>query len=67
MPPPPPPPPQHRFDFFPLPQGQGSLRPTFGASRTKGGLIPLSTSRTWIGATREPFITRVPAVIRLMV
>jgi hypothetical protein len=25
--------PQQRLNFFPLPQGQGSLRPTFGAAR----------------------------------
>jgi hypothetical protein len=26
--------PQHFLDFLPLPQTQGSLRPTFGCSRT---------------------------------
>ena len=29
--------PQHFLYFFPLPQGQGSFRPTLGASRTTGG------------------------------
>ncbi len=28
--------PQHCLNFFPLPQGQGSLRPTLGASRRTG-------------------------------
>ena len=28
--------PQHFLNFFPLPQGQGSLRPTFGLLRTTG-------------------------------
>gem|GEM_PF-5463372 len=28
--------PQHFFAFLPLPQGQGSLRPTLGAFRTMG-------------------------------
>jgi hypothetical protein len=29
-------PPQHFLTFLPLPQGQGSLRPTFGVARTMG-------------------------------
>jgi hypothetical protein len=28
--------PQHFLNFLPLPQGQGSLRPTFGAVRRIG-------------------------------
>lgn len=28
--------PQHFLNFLPLPQGQGSLRPTLGASRRNG-------------------------------
>lgn len=28
--------PQHCLNFFPLPQGHGSLRPTLGASRRTG-------------------------------
>lgn len=36
---------QHCFDFFPEPQGQGSLRPTLPEGRpvTRGGTCPMAS------------------------
>ena len=44
-------PPQHFLTFLPLPQGQGSLRPTFGVARTMG----VAGMRAWPGIARRDF------------
>ena len=35
--------PQHFFNFLPLPQGQGSLRPTFGTPPATGASLAACT------------------------
>jgi len=40
--------PQQFLNFLPLPQGQGSLRPTFGPVRTGLGLGLFTSSAAWL-------------------
>ena len=50
--------------FFPLPQGQGSLRPTFGATRRIGAWeIRLSSQYEYTAMTESPKVAEASRFI----